>query len=99
MCYFCGAAFDRQGQPGFGETCPTCGKDLHVCRMCAFYAPEAHWACRESIEAQVSDKEKRNFCDFFGLAPEFRLGGKGDAKARGKAESARSTFDSLFKTT
>jgi hypothetical protein len=98
MCYFCGDAVSLDDAPGFGETCPTCGKDMHVCLMCSFYAPQARWACRETVESQVLEKDKRNFCDYFRLSPEFRKATIGDSKGRSKAEAAKSAFDALFKT-
>jgi hypothetical protein len=96
MCYFCGEAVPGDRVPGFGETCLTCGRDLHVCLMCSFYAPQARWACRETIDAQVVEKDRRNFCDFFRLAPVFKTASAGDLRGRSKAESAKSAFDALF---
>lgn len=97
MCYFCGEAVQAGAKIGFGEICASCGVDLHVCSMCSFYLPGAHWDCRETIDALVSDKEKRNFCEWFLLNPRFSLKNEGRIKARNKIESAKSTFDSLFK--
>jgi hypothetical protein len=96
MCYFCGEAVPADRVLGFGETCPTCGKDLHVCLMCSFYAPQARWACRETVDAQVVEKDRRNFCDFFRLAPGFKVASAGDPRARSKAGAAKSAFDALF---
>ena len=98
MCYFCGEALTLERSPGFGETCPTCGKDMHVCLMCSFYAPQARWACRETVDSQVLEKDRRNFCDYFRLSPKFGESTGGDVKGRGKADSAKSAFESLFKT-
>jgi hypothetical protein len=98
MCYYCGAAVPSDRQIGFGETCPVCGKDMHVCLACDFYTPGAHWDCKETIDAPVEDKEKRNFCDYFVVAPKFFMQTSGNRAARTKAESARSAFDALFKS-
>ncbi|MCX7026297.1 MAG: hypothetical protein NT061_02135 [Spirochaetes bacterium] len=98
MCYFCGEIVSLDRVPGFGETCPTCGKDMHVCLMCSFYSPQARWACHETIETQVLEKDKRNYCDFFMLSPRFGARSPGDLKGKGKAEAARSAFGSLFKS-
>lgn len=97
MCYYCGSPVQAGRRIGFSETCPDCGKDSHVCRMCEFYAPGAKWDCRETIDAPVWDKEKRNFCDWFSLDPKTLEGGKGDEKARRKEAGAKSAFDGLFK--
>jgi hypothetical protein len=96
MCYYCGEAIPAGRSIGFSETCASCGKDLHVCVMCSFHQPGAHWDCRETIDAQVPDKEKRNFCEWF--SPDLRYGkaGTGRPEARSAADSAKSAFDSLF---
>jgi hypothetical protein len=56
--------------------------------------------CRESQAEWVTDRDRRNFCDYFSLnsAP-----GKGGASAKGstaadRASNARSKLDQLFKT-
>lgn len=64
--------------------------------MCAFYLPGAHWDCRETIDAQVQDKEKRNFCEWFSPDPQYGKAGAGRPEARSAADSAKSAFDSLF---
>ncbi|MCE5255625.1 MAG: hypothetical protein LLF89_02125 [Spirochaetaceae bacterium] len=97
MCYFCGEALPSDRGIGFNETCPDCGKDMHVCANCDFYKTGLHWDCRETIDALVEDKEKRNFCDFFAAAPQYLQNSDGSPSARSKAQSARSAFDSLFK--
>ncbi len=100
MCYFCGDALPPLSaglKIGFSETCPTCGKDLHVCAMCSFYMAGAHWDCRETIDSLVPDKEKRNFCEWFSADPRFSLRHEGRTGARDKIETAKSAFDSLFK--
>ena len=97
MCYFCGDALPVGHKIGFSETCPSCGKDLHVCAMCAFYLAGAHWDCMETVDALVADKERRNFCEWFSAAPRFSASHSGRAESRNKIETAKSAFDSLFK--
>lgn len=100
MCYFCGEALPPLSaglKIGFSETCPACGKDLHVCAMCTFYLAGAHWDCRETIDTPVSDKEKRNFCEWFSVAARFNESHSGRVDSRKKIETAKSAFDSLFK--
>jgi len=97
MCYFCGEALPAGHKIVFSETCPACGKDLHVCAMCSFFLAGAHWDCRETIDALVADKEKRNYCEWFAADPRFGLRGQGKPGAGAKAESAKSAFDSLFR--
>ncbi|MFC1837705.1 hypothetical protein ACFLYW_03390 [Thermodesulfobacteriota bacterium] len=50
------------------DECPVCGRDLHICLNCEFYARDAYRQCRESIREPVQDKEKANYCDFFRAA-------------------------------
>lgn len=96
MCYYCGEAVPTGLKIGFGETCSSCGKDMHVCAMCSYYLPGAHWDCRETIDSLVADKEKRNFCEWFLPDPRFAIQGAGRAKEKSKAASAKSSFDALF---
>lgn len=98
MCYFCGTAVPRDMQIGFSAICPDCGKELHVCLMCRFYAPGAHWDCRETIDALVQDKEKRNFCEWFAVNEKYFVKAGQTPAGIGKAESAKKKFDSLFKS-
>ncbi len=96
MCYYCGEALPASPKIGFSETCPSCGKDLHVCLHCSFYLIGAHWDCRETIDALVAEKDKRNFCEWFGLDARYGVKNAGLIATRGKAESAKSAFDALF---
>lgn len=47
------------------EECPGCGAQLHVCRLCASFAPRRPKGCREEDAEEVRNKESANFCDFF----------------------------------
>ncbi len=70
---------------------------MHVCALCFFYSPGAHWDCRETIDAMVADKHKRNYCEWFSPDPKFSRKTAGMARERSAAESAKSSFDALFK--
>ena len=50
------------------EECPSCGADLHVCRMCRFYDRTVSDACREPIAETVANKERANFCGYLELS-------------------------------
>ena len=82
--------------PGFNETCESCGKDLHSCRNCRFYKQGLRWDCAETIEQPVSDKEARNYCDYFQTSPALFARTKGRADAISAAEKARGDLDRLF---
>ncbi len=90
-CYSCGSELPDTLQIGRSTACPTCDKDVRVCLNCAFYAPGAHWDCRETISEPVRDKERANFCDSFSPSPEPRK-----ARTNDPAAKAKKRFDSLF---
>jgi hypothetical protein len=96
MCSFCGSPLP-QGRPiGFGETCEACGKDLHSCSNCAFHAFDRRWECSETIDSPVSDKEKRNFCDWFQGNPVLSKMTEGRRSERDAAAKARDDVNKLF---
>ena len=71
--------------------CPVCNADLHSCLNCKFYSESSHYECKETIEDFVSDKESRNFCDYFSPMQFFSPSDKQD-----KAQKAKDAFNSLF---
>ena len=82
--------------PGFNEACEACGKDLHACLNCRFYKAGARWDCAETIEENVPDKERRNYCDFYQTNPAYLAATAGREGARSAAERARGDLDRLF---
>jgi hypothetical protein len=94
MCYSCGVPFPYDYKPGFNDVCDRCGKDLHVCLMCRFYAPGAHLDCSEDIEEHVVDKGKRNHCDFFMLAEKYI--DKSTSPGAISGSDAKKKFNALF---
>jgi hypothetical protein len=82
--------------PGFNEACASCGKDLHACLNCRFYKLGARWDCAETVDQPVSDKERRNYCDFFQTNPSLYIATAGRSDARSAAEKARGDLDRLF---
>jgi hypothetical protein len=90
-CHFCGAALDPKMRIVRDTTCSSCGRDLHACVQCRHYDPHAHNQCREPQAEWVTERERRNFCDYFSLNPS----GVGGAH-KGRAEQARSALDRLF---
>ncbi len=87
---FCGTPLPS-GKIQFRDLCPSCGKELHICRHCRFYKPGAYRDCAETVPEEVSDKESRNFCEYF-CALDSLPGDSG----KGKTDSARSAFEGLF---
>src|SRR5262245_27496521 len=94
-CHFCGTSLDPKMRIVRDTSCPKCGRDLHACVQCRHYDRHAHNQCREPQAEWVTDRERRNFCDYFLLNP---AGGKGAAASKDRATSARSKLDQLFKT-
>lgn len=91
-CYVCHKDVEIVERVGRRDTCPHCDGDLHICRNCEFYDPEAYNECRETEAARVLDKESANFCDYF--SPSSREGGDrpGDPKA-----DAKKKLEEMFK--
>ena len=90
-CYACGHQFAEDLKVYRSTECPSCGKDVKVCKNCEFYSPGSNMDCREHISEPVKDKERSNFCDYFKLGQ-----GTASGKIAEKAEKARSDFNSLF---
>lgn len=91
VCWKCGATLPELLLPlPRHEECPHCRTQLHVCRMCEFYAPEAPQQCREPVADPVADKQRANFCGYFRLNPQaYRAAPDRDA-------AARQALDALF---
>ena len=82
-------------KPVRGDECPLCHADLHVCKACEFYESGSHNDCRESSADMVTDKERSNFCDYFRVKKDCRVGNAG-ASGEDKAAAARNAFNALF---
>ena len=65
VCWKCGSAIPGELLPlRREEVCVACNADLHVCRLCRFYNPSVSDACDEPVAADVTNKERANFCDY-----------------------------------
>jgi ribosomal protein L40E len=92
VCWRCGAPLSGLPLP-LGRTveCESCHADLHVCRMCEFYAPGVSKQCRETVAEEVRDKERANFCDYFRPLP-----GAYSPRDDSALDRARAGLDALF---
>jgi len=92
-CFKCSAAWDGNGQPGFGEICPKCRADLHACLNCKFYDTSKSNQCFANVEEPVIYKDRFNFCE------EYRFAEKNSPPSQTKAPSTKSkeAFNNLFK--
>ena len=70
-CWRCGAPLEQALFPlRREEVCPACDADLHVCKLCRFFNPSVSDACDEPIAAEVTNKERANFCDYLKPSPD-----------------------------
>ena len=91
-CYRCGQSLAALSLPlSRLDLCPGCGVELHVCRMCTYYAPSAPDACLEEDAPTFRTKTAANFCDYFRPNPEAFDGAEKRAE-----DQARRQLDSLF---
>lgn len=88
-CYFCGRELGIEGKISFREACPHCGMEVHVCRNCRLYAPQASKHCLEPQVELVRDAEVMNFCAYFELG--------GAAEDNGEAQAAKKRLEELFR--
>ncbi len=93
-CHFCGTEVKNPREVFRNSTCPSCQKDLKICLNCRFYSPGAHWDCGETIDEQVKDKDRANFCTFFSFRTE--APGTKPAQQPDARQQARRKIDKLF---
>ena len=91
MCWKCSEPADIRGKPGFRDLCPSCGREIHVCKNCRFFSPGTYRDCAETVPDPVIDKERMNLCEYFQIK-------QGVFSPKGKAPAApsRDAFDKLF---
>lgn len=91
-CYFCHTSLDPKLRIVRDSACPNCQRDLHACVQCRHFDRNAHNMCREPQAEWVTDRDRRNFCDYFSLNSAAATGTKTD-----RAQAARTKLDQLFK--
>lgn len=74
---------------GRRDECPKCHADVHVCKNCKNYDPNAYNECREPQADIVKDRERANFCDYFSPG--------GGGPAIDKAKDLLAAAEALFK--
>jgi len=92
-CHFCHTALDPKLRVVRESVCPNCQRDLHACVQCRHYDRNAHNQCREPNAEWVTDRDRRNFCDYFTLNSALATG----APKTDRAQAARTKLDQLFK--
>lgn len=90
-CWSCGASLDELPRPITRHmNCPECFEDLHCCRMCRNYAPDASITCTDERADPPVNKENANFCDYFRPTNAYRVG------SRDRQAGAKAKLDALF---
>ncbi len=92
-CFQCGQEIAADRKILREDECPHCSSDLHCCRNCELFDPAVSNQCREPQADWVNDKERANFCEFFGFAEKSRA-----RDQRQEPASARDAFNRLFKS-
>jgi hypothetical protein len=88
-CHNCSKEVKIKLPVGRKDVCPSCGADLRCCLNCVFYTPGAYNECREPQAERVLEKDRSNFCEYFGF--------RGSVPGREDRDSARAKLESLFK--
>lgn len=91
-CWNCGASLAELPRPITRHmNCPACFEDLHCCRLCRHYRPNATSPCAEDRAEPPVHKEGANFCEFFRPSTEaFR------PAATTRRTAAKVRLDALF---
>lgn len=76
----------------FDSTCFRCGNDLHTCSNCSHFDTARPNECRKPVFQRVSNKSKRNRCEYF--APNTIREFTPEPAA---ANDPRAAFDALFR--
>jgi hypothetical protein len=92
VCHACGAAGVPDDPVPRESTCERCGADLRACRNCRHWDVRHHNECRETEADPVSDKTRRNFCEFFDYST-----APFAAPATDRAAEARARLEAMFK--
>lgn len=90
ICHNCGTVIDDKLEIFRSTECPSCRKELKICKNCRFYSPGSKWDCHETIDEQVIDKERANFCSFF------KFKDRQSALNNKPGEKAKVEFNKLF---
>ncbi len=96
LCWNCGRPTGIEHNVTRNDACPQCLADLRSCRGCRHFDPTRRFQCRETVDSNVLNKEKNNFCDMFQVRDVFKRPGGISAKSDTK-DTRKNKFDDLFK--
>ncbi len=95
MCWNCGRPTGITGSVTRSDSCPNCLADLRCCRGCRHFDPTRRFQCRESVDTNIPNKEKNNFCEFYQFRDVVK-GPGGISSHKDTKDSRKKTFDDLF---
>ena len=96
LCLNCGRPTGIEGGVTRSDICPPSLADRRCCRGCRFFDPYRRFHCRESINTNIPNKEKANFCDWFQMRNVVKRPGGISTQVDHK-EVRKKRFDDLFK--
>jgi hypothetical protein len=96
QCQACGAAITREPPIPRDAECEGCGADLRCCRNCRHFDVHVNNQCRETEAELVTDKTRRNFCEYFEITGKPFAAATG-TPAKDRAAEARAKLDALFR--
>jgi hypothetical protein len=96
-CVECSAMFQFMDTVKITDQCKNCNADIHTCRNCKSFDPDAPHQCMKPIPARVESKNDRNMCELF--SPKILIEKVVEERNReeSSADAARKAFDALFK--
>lgn len=80
VCHSCKKELSQEDKIGFRQDCPYCGHDLHSCVQCTHYDVKVYNECKETMADRILEKEKANYCEFFGVKSADPLANPNQAK-------------------
>jgi hypothetical protein len=94
LCWSCGKPTGMT-KVGRSDECPNCLAPLRCCRGCRHFDPTRKFQCRETVDHNVVEKEKSNFCDSFQFRNMIKTAG-GVSSLNDSKDNRKKKFDDLF---
>lgn len=92
-CHHCGSSLEIAEPISRDAECGSCGRDVRCCLNCRHHDPAYNNQCRETMADPVTDKDRRNFCEYFSI----RRDAARPADQGTRAADARAKLEALFK--
>jgi hypothetical protein len=94
-CNNCAAEIQVMDQISVTEKCQNCNTDLHTCRNCLNFDPQARNECIKPVEVRITNKGSNNVCPLFD--PKVLIEKQGSGAAPKVVDTHRQAFLDLFK--